>query len=168
MPSNHTQFSDSFHLISFCCLKVLWNVVQEISKDESTSGDQSTATFHKSYAILCGLADFFLSSSAEHNICRHVEFWEIIQKGVILMEPLTLKRAIFLLKKAVNSVKQQSQKMDVRDNGRDPIFRWDPGHEEEFLQVWQEYVLMIEILDEGQVSGNSFIQFNIIHVDYTA
>ena len=134
--------------------------MQQISETETGNADKNSSTFHQSYAILCGLADFFFDANATTddgaptlNICSHCTFWEIVQKGMVLMEPLTLKRAMFLLKKAVDAVNQRSQELVVQRNGGGPVFLWHPGRKEEFMNVWQEFILLMEVLDEKQVSA---------------
>ncbi|KAJ7312665.1 Tar (HIV-1) RNA binding protein 1, partial [Desmophyllum pertusum] len=93
----------------------------------------STGTFNQTYAILCGLADFF-SSPDNYSLFHKAEFWEIIQKGL---------RALDLLDK------QPCDLLILSEKGSH-IFYWSSDKKDSLMSIWQDYVLLMETLDEKQ------------------
>lgn len=129
-------------------LQAVWNVVKQIS--QSQAAGSSIGTFNQTYTILCGLADFF-SSPDNYSLFHQAEFWEIIQQGLVLNEPLTRKRSMYLLKRALDLLDKQPCDLLVLSEKGCHIFYWSSDKKESLMSIWHDYVLLMETLDEKQV-----------------
>lgn len=129
-------------------LQALWNVVKQISQSKVPGA--GIGRLDQTYAILCGLADFF-SSPGNYNLFDKADFWEIIQKGLVLNEPLSRKRAMYLLKRALDLLDKQPSDLSVMSEKGCCIFYWSSGKKESLMSTWQDFVLLMETLDEKQV-----------------
>ncbi|PIK44702.1 putative methyltransferase TARBP1 [Apostichopus japonicus] len=91
----------------------------------------------------------------------HVDstFWAIVRRGLLHhRDPLTRKRAVFLLKRAleVATVKGESFTVFISDEERAeetkyPLLSWNPENKERLLEVWNDFFLLYEALDEVQI-----------------
>ena len=123
-------------------------MVKQISQNEAVGS--GIKTFDQTFSILCGLADFFCSPG-NYNLFDKPEFWEIIQKGLVLNEPLSRKRAMYLLKRALDFLDKQPCDLSVASEKGSSIFYWVPEKKESLRSIWQDFVLLMETLDEKQV-----------------
>ncbi|KAJ7394065.1 Tar (HIV-1) RNA binding protein 1 [Desmophyllum pertusum] len=121
--------------------EAVWNVVKQIY--QSQAAGCSTGTFNQTYAILCGLADFF-SSPDNYSLFHKAEFWEIIQKGLVLSDPLARKRAMYLLKRALDLLDKQPCDLLVLSEKGSHIFYWSSDKKDSLMSIWQDYVLLME------------------------
>lgn len=117
---------------------------------ESQAAGSIPGTFNQTYAILCGLADFFYTCGNE-SLFHKAEFWEIIQKGLVLQEPLSRKRAMYLLKRTLDLLDKQPCDLLVQNDKGLQIFCWSRNKKDSCMRVWQDYVLLMETLEEKQV-----------------
>ena len=117
---------------------------------ESQAAGSSSGTFNQTYAILCGLADFF-SSPDNYSLFHKAKFWEIVQKGLVLAEPLTRKRAMYLLKRTLDLLDKQPCDLLVQSEEGMQLFYWSSDKKDSLMSLWQDYVLLMETLDEKQV-----------------
>jgi len=124
-------------------LQAVWNVVKQISQCKAPG------TFDQTYAILCGLADFF-SSPGNYILFDKAEFWKIIQRGLVLTDPLSRKRTVYLLKRALDLLDKQPCNLSVKSE-ECCIFYWATEEKESLRSLWQDYILLMETLDEKQV-----------------
>lgn len=128
--------------------EAVWNVVKRISP--SHAAGSATGTFNQTYAILCGLADFFFGPD-NHSLFQQAELWEIIQQGLVLNEPLTRKRSMYLLKRALDLLDKQPCDLLVLSEKGSRIFYWSCDKKDSLMSIWRDYVLLMETLDEKQV-----------------
>ena len=128
--------------------QAVWNVVKQISS--SHAAGSATGTFNQTYAILCGLADFFFGP-VNHSLFPQAEFWEIIQQGLVLNEPLTRKRSMYLLKRALDLLDKQPCDLLALTEKGNCIFYWSCDKKDSLMSIWRDYVLLMETLDEKQV-----------------
>lgn len=128
--------------------QAVWNVVKQISS--SHAAGSATGTFNQTYAILCGLADFFFDP-VNHSLFLQAGFWEIIQQGLVLNEPLTRKRSMYLLKRALDLLDKQPCDLLVLSEKGNRIFYWSCAKKDLLMSIWRDYVLLMETLDEKQV-----------------
>ena len=117
---------------------------------QTHAAGSSTGTFNQTYSILCGLADF-LSSPDNYSLFHQAEFWEIIQMGLVMNEPLTRKRSMYLLKRALDLLDKQPCNLMVLSEKGNHIFYWLPDKEDTLISIWRDFVLIMETLDEKQV-----------------
>ena len=136
------------NLPSIVHFQAVWNVVKQISSNHPPGA--ATGTFNQTYAILCGLADFFFGP-VNHSLFLQAEFWEIIQQGLVLNEPLTRKRSMYLLKRALDLLDKQPCDLLVLSEKGNHIFYWSCDKKDSLMSIWRDYVLLMETLDEKQV-----------------
>ena len=128
--------------------QAVWNVVKQISTSQVAGS--ANEFFNQTYTILCGLADFF-SGPDNHNLFLQAEFWEIIQQGLVVNEPLTRKRSMYLLKRALDLLDKQPCDLLVLSEKGSHIFYWSCDKKDSLMNIWHDYVLLMETLDEKQV-----------------
>ena len=127
--------------------------------------NEETESTTKTFAILCGLADFFCSPGNSYNLFDKPEFWEMIQNGIVLNEPLSRKRSMYLLKRSLDVLDKQSSDLSVVSKKGNRIFYWASRNKNSLRSLWQDFVLIMETLDEKQVEihlqiyGNTIILF---------
>lgn len=107
--------------------------------------------FDQTYAILCGLADFFYGQD-KFSLFDKPEFWQILQEGLVSDQSLTRKRTMYLLKRALGSLDKWPCDLLVMSERGNIIFYWSSDHRESLRSIWQDYILFMETLDEKQVS----------------
>uniref|UniRef100_A0A4W3K2G7 tRNA (guanosine(18)-2'-O)-methyltransferase TARBP1 n=1 Tax=Callorhinchus milii TaxID=7868 RepID=A0A4W3K2G7_CALMI len=76
------------------------------------------------------------------DLRRCPEFWRVLQRGLVHRDNVSRKRAVYLLKRAV----------DVSRTLRDPcLFWWLAEKNKLLVQLWENYILIMETLEENQV-----------------
>lgn len=113
--------------------------------------NEETESTTKTFAILCGLADFFCSPGNSYNLFDKPEFWEMIQNGIVLNEPLSRKRSMYLLKRSLDVLDKQLGDLSVVSKKGNRIFYWAFTNKDSLRSLWQDFVLIMETLDEKQV-----------------
>lgn len=132
-------------------------------------GDDQVA-FHTSFVILSGLVEHFLNappSATSTDIKQDPKFWEVLQSGFVQHDPLTRKRAMYLLKKALEFTQEYSSTFVVCNSDGNSVFSWDPAKRVELMALWQDYIILMETFDERQVWTSCFFDkvLLIIKVD---
>ncbi|KAK3604397.1 hypothetical protein CHS0354_015531 [Potamilus streckersoni] len=129
-------------------LASLWKQVQKIAEDTSVSNT-------KHFLILCGLANYFLPDGGVHyglDLRTIREFWIIVQLGLPSKNPVNRKRAMYLLKRIVDISEQSGAAVNDVPNGQDcPLFWWRKEHEIKLSKIWENFILLLETLEEKQV-----------------
>lgn len=110
-------------------------------------------------SLMTSLADFLLptTSSQENSnqidldYLRLTEYWDLIQSGLTHTNPLTRKRALYLLKRttdlaSLKKIDMKSTYVDVYANNRQ-VHLYDAAS-----SLWNDYFLCLEILEESSVS----------------
>ena len=115
------------------------------------SQNEETESTTKTFAILCGLADFFCSPGNSYNLFDKPEFWEMIQNGIVLNEPLSRKRSMYLLKRSLDVLDKQLGDLSVVSKKGNRIFYLASTNKDSLRSLWQDFVLIMETLDEKQV-----------------
>ena len=145
----------------------LWTVIQDLF-DKFGQKTFRTRSIHplseRPLMLLCGLADWMFPvddvMDLEHPVVIQHSFWIILQSGFYHSSPLTRKRALYLLKRILDTVELQGAPLQSLppdgDGGGgagkpDPIFWWSPRHTAELSGVWQSFILLIESIAEKQV-----------------
>ena len=127
---------------------------------------RSSPSLYSSYSTT--VRDYSPLSVMLVDVCLNETFWKIVQSGLTDPDSLSRKRGMFLLHKALCSVEIVSTKSGKTGNsedrgGRDVgvghsegcVFWWGCANEEEHLKlqsVWEGVVLLLETLEEKQVS----------------
>jgi hypothetical protein len=125
-------------------------MIKEMSEEEhNINGDGHVKSY---YAIMCSLADFFITDSeSKHAVLYDSKFWKLIQQGLYKQDPLSSKRSMYLLKRALDHIDKQNLALKVMDDHSIVIFYWNPQQRKYWFNVWQEFVLLMETLNETQV-----------------
>ncbi|XP_041351948.1 probable methyltransferase TARBP1 isoform X2 [Gigantopelta aegis] len=123
----------------------LWNTVESFVVADRIDFIQQTLL------ILCSLADFLFPVTGEplgiHLKCSN-HFWMIVQQAMVHTNPLTRKRAMYLLKRIIDICEKQFADVSA---GACPVFVWKKASEKEFSKTWEDVVLILETLEEKQV-----------------
>ena len=114
--------------------------------------------------LLCGLADWLFPvddvMALKTPVVSEPGFWIILQSGFFHFNPLTRKRALYLLKRILDTVEQQGKPVEslkpppesTEVTTSEPLFWWDPQHAAELSAIWQNFILLIESVAEKQVN----------------
>ena len=141
----------------------MWTAINKLYGLYGQKTYQSTSCSSMSgrpHLILCGLADWFFpveTGGQLHPIVSEVpEFWKIIQAGFYNINPLTRKRALYILKRTIDitettaiEVKYCADYANSTDNV--PVFHWKQDTSKKQAELWQDYILLLETLEEKQV-----------------
>lgn len=68
-------------------------------------------------SLICSLADFYLTPYSESTILSKDEFWQIMQTGLICYNSLTRKRAIYLMRYALDVLEKEKISINVDQSG---------------------------------------------------
>ncbi|XP_054262718.1 probable methyltransferase TARBP1 [Macrosteles quadrilineatus] len=93
---------------------------------------------------LCGLSDYLNFKINDSSMIESLEFWEIIQEGLVSTDTLVRKQALYLMKRSIDiiSVLNISLAFD--------IFSWNPLKSDVLLANWQKMFMLFEVLEEKQ------------------
>ncbi|KAK3093846.1 hypothetical protein FSP39_020941 [Pinctada imbricata] len=139
-------------------LTLTWEVIQRIWKENKNSD--------KLLMILCALSNHFFPVSGTH--CgidlragkESGKFWQILQNGISHKNPLTRKRAMYLLKRITDicgtvGADVGSQPSRVKTNAESKevsgVFWWRKSEQQQLCKIWEDFVMLIETLEEKQV-----------------
>ena len=144
----------------------IWTVIEDLF-DKFGQKTFRTRSIHplseRPLMLLCGLADWMFPiddvMGLEHPVVIQPSFWISLQSGFFHSSPLTRKRALYLLKRILDTVELQGVPLqslipDGSGSGAsklEPIFWWSPQHAAELSAVWQSFILLIESIAEKQV-----------------
>ena len=121
-------------------------------------------------AIFCCLSDMFLYSNMSSPfsvLCRapgngaaelaldlrwEDQFWEIVQGGLVSHDAQARKQAMYLVRSVLESV-QGSKAGDVVVTSKKHVFWWSQDCEVTLKKAWDDLVLILETMEEKQVSG---------------
>jgi len=131
----------------------LWSVVERCYT-VAGEGHISRCCF-----LICCLIDVFFtpnnaSTSFSSNLLCSSILWDSVQKGLQHRSSLTRKRAIFILRRALDfaeMIKSSTELMAVEDSSDllNSVYSLT-----ELTSVWQYVVILFETLEEKQVSDN--------------
>ena len=144
----------------------IWTVIQDLF-DKFGQKTFRTRSIHplseRPLMLLSGLADWMFPvddvTGLEHPVVIQPSFWIILQSGFFHSSPLTRKRALYLLKRILDTVELQGAPLQsltpdcdgVGAGKPEPIFWWSPSRAAELSGVWQSFILLIESIAEKQV-----------------
>ncbi|XP_071491215.1 probable methyltransferase TARBP1 [Diadema antillarum] len=146
---------------------------KQVLKMHSRARDYSEEMNENVFLLLCALSDEFLpcaksgkhgksnDSDADKNmhmsdarLLRDATFWELVQVGLVHSNPLTRKRAAYLLKRTVDVAATWKALIPMEcesEPSHQPLFSWNPSSKDELLRLWLEFFLIYETLDEVQI-----------------
>lgn len=128
-------------------IKKIWeNIVIEFQ-----SGDYIYQVTPHMYLIMCMLSDWFIpfGNNPVHSypVVDIDAFWRILQYGIVSSDALIRKQALYLLKKSV----ERESCVHLNPFCSEKIFWWNNLKKEEFKKVWNNFFLMLEVLEEKQM-----------------
>ena len=142
------------------CLHSLWettiNLFKEYGQKTYRSG-LSNPMSNRPFLILCALADWLFpvdrQREMDSSILKQPEFWVIIQSGFYHANSLSRKRAMYLLKRILDITESSGVNVSCQSDGQGqtPVFWWKSEHREKFVNMWQDFMLLLETLEEKQV-----------------
>ncbi|XP_028676030.2 LOW QUALITY PROTEIN: probable methyltransferase TARBP1 [Erpetoichthys calabaricus] len=120
--------------------------------------DDCSLVISRLLLILTALSDYLLPSCSELrslsvDLRMSERFWEVIQAGVMHPDCVSRKRALYLLKKSVAlsaEWKSTCQVVQAESKGIN-LFWWSLEKNKVLLQFWEDYILILETLDENQI-----------------
>ncbi|XP_056343411.1 probable methyltransferase TARBP1 isoform X1 [Oenanthe melanoleuca] len=105
---------------------------------------------------LSALADALLprgpaGTGLDARLCPR--FWRLVQEGLTERDGLCRKRARYLLKRALDlSGSQRAELRCAPDGGHEcSLFWWSAEKNEQLLQFWETYILIMETLEGNQI-----------------
>ncbi|XP_061814848.1 probable methyltransferase TARBP1 [Nerophis lumbriciformis] len=113
--------------------------------------ERTPAVTERTLLFLTALSDHLLAAG-EPDPRPCLRFWWAVQDGLIHRDNVSRKRALYLLKRCVAS----SQEQDVdcprsQESGEEVLFKWTPKNSKMLREFWEDYVLVMETLEENQV-----------------
>ncbi|XP_023819046.1 probable methyltransferase TARBP1 [Oryzias latipes] len=123
------------------------------------SSETSTLVTERSLLCLTALSDHLLQprspqshSSDAPDPRLYLQFWRIVQDGLTHRDSLARKRALYLLKRC--AALSEEEALDVPSSASEEdemLFRWAPDRVEVLRKFWEDYVLVMETLEENQI-----------------
>ncbi|XP_073989353.1 probable methyltransferase TARBP1 isoform X3 [Rhodnius prolixus] len=98
--------------------------------------------------VVCFLADFYIVDIHTLNgypLQSDNVLWEIIQTGLIDDDPLIRKQSLYLLKRCITALDENSN--DVNTS----LFHWISLHKKELIEYWNSYFVLWEALEDKQI-----------------
>ncbi|XP_047459509.1 probable methyltransferase TARBP1 isoform X2 [Mugil cephalus] len=92
------------------------------------------------------------SSSCEPDPRLYLQFWRMVQDGLIHRDSLSRKRALYLLKRCAALSEEEGLPCPLSPSSEDEtLFKWDPNKSKLLREFWEDYALVMETLEENQV-----------------
>ncbi|XP_053567073.1 probable methyltransferase TARBP1 [Bombina bombina] len=132
-------------------LKLLWVHIMEPKSS-------TEICLSRRLLVLSTLADHLFSLSAADlptdSWCTN-SFWRTVRDGLSWSDSLARKRAVYLLKRAVDVCHGRGQQLscvtEKNGNGEPALFFWSAQENETLLQFWETFILVVETLEGNQV-----------------
>ncbi|KAI8482105.1 Tar (HIV-1) RNA binding protein 1 [Branchiostoma belcheri] len=126
-------------------ISAIWDLLLRLK----TGGQDAV---EKAFLLLCGLADHFFGGACSFDVSSQGEFWALLQVGLLTgTNAVTRKRAMYLLKRALDTISRHDRTITCADADTGLLFWWSPARSAQLMPVWQDYILIIETLEENQV-----------------
>ncbi|XP_023686046.2 probable methyltransferase TARBP1 isoform X1 [Paramormyrops kingsleyae] len=119
--------------------------------------DSTPAVTARILLCLTALSDhlFHSSSGSPANVYIHhsQQFWKIVQAGLTHRDSVSRKRALYLLKRAVELSDEENVDFQSGNACREEqsLFTWVPKKCQLLREFWEDYALIMETLDENQI-----------------
>ncbi|XP_072939243.1 probable methyltransferase TARBP1 [Epargyreus clarus] len=130
-------------VVGFSILDRLWNCLKDAKEFKLVTLK----------ALSC-LADHYLpvadeaEKHADYSIAANSEFWEVVLFGLQSTDTAVRKRAIYLIKRALESL-TGSQK-DININTEEMVMVWDKKNEKMLKTMWDNFFILLDSLEEMQ------------------
>ncbi|XP_051935401.1 probable methyltransferase TARBP1 isoform X1 [Hippocampus zosterae] len=115
------------------------------------ASERTPAVTERTLLCLTSLSDHLLAPT-EPDPRPCLRFWRVVQDGLIHRDSVSRKRALYLLKRCVASSQEQGVDCPAQQgNGEEILFKWTTESSQMLRQFWEDYVLVMETLEENQV-----------------
>ncbi|XP_038671600.1 probable methyltransferase TARBP1 isoform X2 [Scyliorhinus canicula] len=93
------------------------------------------------------------SPSETLDLRTSAEFWEVVQRGLVQPDNTSRKRAMYLLKRAVDASNTLQSEIcsEYKAESDTCLFWWSGEKGKQLIQLWENYILIMETLEENQV-----------------
>ncbi|XP_068597703.1 probable methyltransferase TARBP1 [Brachionichthys hirsutus] len=117
------------------------------------AADHAPAVTERALLCLTALSDHLLAPrGASCDPRLSLRFWRIVQDGLTHSDGVSRKRALYLLKKCVSLSEDEGGECPPAPSLEEEIlFRWTPDRSKLLREFWEDYVLVMETLEENQV-----------------
>ncbi|XP_051869146.1 probable methyltransferase TARBP1 isoform X2 [Pristis pectinata] len=94
-----------------------------------------------------------LSPSGSLDLWTCTEFWKVVQTGLVHTDNTTRKRALYLLNRAVDvsNALERDFALECQSEYDSCLFWWLGEKSKQLVQLWENYILIMETLEENQV-----------------
>ncbi|XP_067844711.1 probable methyltransferase TARBP1 isoform X2 [Heptranchias perlo] len=120
---------------------------------------ESTGTVSRVLLLLSSLSHHLFLPTGDrsppetHDLRTCPQFWKVLQTGLVQTDNTSRKRAMYLLKRAVavsNTLKRDICS-EYQTESDSCIFWWSGEKNKQHVQLWENYILIMETLEENQV-----------------
>nr|XP_054590012.1 probable methyltransferase TARBP1 isoform X2 [Nothobranchius furzeri] len=115
--------------------------------DELCSWDNTERTL----MCLTVLSDHFLSHHSPADPRLSPRFWRTVQDGLIDRDSVSRKRALYLLKRCAALSEEDDFNCLQSSSEKDMLFKWAADKSRLLREFWEDYVLVMETLEENQI-----------------
>ena len=134
---------------------LIWGIFQAHGQETFNPNRTMTCLSEQPYALICALADWLFldtdSSGVMLNLLSKAEFWLVLQSGFNHSNSLTRKQAMYLLKRILDTLEKSDMAVNTNSMSDDVKFWWHPETKKDVSNVWNDYILLMETLEEKQV-----------------
>ncbi|XP_008276956.1 probable methyltransferase TARBP1 [Stegastes partitus] len=148
-----------------CCSGVRLKSILKLILDDLCSwysSDRTPVVTERTLLCLTALSDHLLnphslhssspSSSCEPDPRLSLQFWRMVQDGLIHRDSVSRKRALYLLKRCAALSEEEGLDCPLSPSEKDEIlFKWVPNKSKVLREFWEDYALVMETLEENQV-----------------
>ncbi|XP_077352092.1 tRNA (guanosine(18)-2'-O)-methyltransferase TARBP1 isoform X2 [Festucalex cinctus] len=115
------------------------------------ASERTPGVTERTLLCLTALSDHLLAlTEPDPRPC--LGFWRVVQDGLIHRDCVSRKRALYLLKRCVASSQEPGVDCPSQQvNGEEILFKWTAKNSKMLRDFWEDYVLVMETLEENQV-----------------
>uniref|UniRef100_A0A669C9P9 tRNA (guanosine(18)-2'-O)-methyltransferase TARBP1 n=1 Tax=Oreochromis niloticus TaxID=8128 RepID=A0A669C9P9_ORENI len=139
---------------------ILKLILDDLNSWHST--DRTPAVTERTLLCLTALSDHLLKPhhhppSSSSSCCDldprlSLQFWTMVQDGLIHSDSVSRKRALFLLKRCAALSEEDGLDCPLSATREDEnLFKWASSKNKLLREFWEDYVLVMETLEENQV-----------------
>ncbi|XP_061601001.1 probable methyltransferase TARBP1 [Cololabis saira] len=144
-----------------CCggarTRILEAVLEDLIRWHKQDG--SPGVTERALLCLAALSDHLLSPHTHPAPCTRqpdprlrLQFWRIVQDGLVHGDSVSRKRALYLLKRCAALSAQEGVDFPPSASDQDEtLFKWAPNKTRVLKEFWEDYALVMETLEENQV-----------------
>ena len=132
---------------------LVWTAIRDVARDPSRDA--------RPHMLLCALSDLLLATEDGRGagqtgprLLSDPDLWLVLQAGLRHHSATCRKQSIYVLKRVVDVA--QTNALAFTSAGEDTqaaVFWWDADHASELATLWQEFILLMETLEESQVTN---------------